>query len=119
MELCSKIRLLKEDINDVTTSNIDCDYYDTSELNYKTLNSDNCFSVFHSNICSLQANVDKLEHLLSQVSCKFDIISLTETWNPLATSHLFSPGIIKGYHCYDGITGSSSNGGVVSSSHIK
>ena len=68
------------------------------------------FSLFHTNIQSLTHNFENLFDLLASVDFKFDIIALTETWNP--TSKLtFSPGYLDGYSPYNGITGHILKGG--------
>ena len=38
---------------------------------------------------------------------KFDIISLTETWNPKSKSHMFEAGTLPGYKKFIGQTGTS------------
>ena len=72
-----------------------CKYYDINEFRslFPHQVSKNSFSIFLTNIPSLQGNFDKLELLLSQVEDvhNFDVISLTETWNPSSTRHLFNP----------------------------
>ena len=68
-------------------------------------------SLFHTNICSLQANFDNLELLLHDLDHNFDIIALTETWNPENKKHLFSPKNIENYHDYIGVTGTTSKSG--------
>ena len=62
----------------------------TQQINYKTL------SVFHSNICSLYANTENLEIILHDLDCKFDVISLIETWNPESKKEKFLPKLIEG-----------------------
>ena len=110
-ELCSKIRLMKDDLKNDSSDTFNCDYYDIEEFNNKNKDIHHTFSILHTNICSLQANIDKLKFLLTEVDLSFDIISLTETHNPTKTAHLFNPGSIEGYHQYDGITGSTDKGG--------
>ena len=61
----------------------------------------------HTNICSLQANTEKLEILLHELEFKFDVISLTETWNPEQKIHNFNPKILDGYNEYIGTTGTN------------
>ena len=63
--------------------------------------------MLHSNICSLQYNGDNLVHLLANLEFKFDIIALSETWNPDYKEHSFNPPIIDGYKPYKGTTGST------------
>ena len=67
-------------------------------------------SIFHTNICSLNANAENMENLLHDLDFKFDILAVTETWNPAKTSDKFSPHHIEGYQKYYGTTGSSSKG---------
>ena len=69
------------------------------------------FGIFHTNICSLQANIDQMEDLLVDLSYKFEILALSETWNPEAAKDKFQPKIIDGYHNYYGVTGSTRKGG--------
>src|SRR6056300_434339 len=40
----------------------------------------NCFSLFHVNIRSIPANLDKLEQYLNTLKFKFPIIGISETW---------------------------------------
>ena len=68
------------------------------------------FSLFHTNICSLQYNGDNLQNLLASLEFKFDIIALSETWNPEYKNN-FQPPILPGYHKYKGTEGSSLKGG--------
>ena len=64
---------------------------DTIDINKQT-------SLLHTNICSLQANGDKLDILLKELDFKFDIIALSETWNPENKNHMFSPLHLEGYN---------------------
>ena len=58
-------------------------YYETQQFhklkNNLNLNKAENFSIFHSNICSLQGNFDKFETLLDNLEYQFDVIALTET----------------------------------------
>ena len=65
----------------------------------------------HTNICSLQHNGDNLNNLLAGLEFKFDVVALTETWNPDYKEHTFQPPLIDGYSKYMGTTGSSLKGG--------
>ena len=67
--------------------------------------------IFHTNICSLQKNINSLEDLLHDLDYSFDIIALSETWNPEKNKDSFSPKKIEGYLDYHGVTGSSLKGG--------
>ena len=88
------------------SSNVNFKYYDIHDfqkLNASTLNPNKqeCISHFLTIISSLQANIDNLEYLLHDLDFDFDIIALSETWNP-ERKHLFSPKIMKNYHPYKG-----------------
>ena len=98
-----------ENITDVTSFN----YFTTHEfhkLSKKTNEKNKIFSILHSNICSLQGNFDKLQLLRDNLDYKFDVIAITETWHTENSVH-FHPGLIDGYHKYEGNTGSSKKGG--------
>ena len=97
-------------------SNVNFKYYDIHDfhkLNSSTLKSNKhkFISLFHTNICSLTANIGKVEQLLHDIDFDFDIIALSETHNPDNKKHLFSPEIIENYHPYKGTTGTTSNSG--------
>ena len=89
------------------------DYYDIDEFKkVKTLwNKKKSLGIFHTNISSLQANVNSLEDLLHDLDYSFDIIALSETWNPEKTRENFLPKRIDGYLEYHGVEGSSMKGG--------
>ena len=88
-------------------------YYSTHAFHklIRTTHINQSFSLMHTNIRSLTANFEKLENLLADLDFHFDVIACTETWNPDDKKHLFTPGILDGYHRYEGITGSSLKGG--------
>ena len=88
-------------------------YYSTHSFHklIKNTNLNHCFSLLHTNVSSLTGNFEKLEHLLADLDFYFDVIACTETWNPDDKKHFFIPGILDGYHKYEGITGSSMKGG--------
>ena len=87
-------------------------YYETHEfhklINSLKSNKSENFSIFHSNICSLQGNFDKLEILLDNLEHQFDIIALTETWHMEGDVN-FTPGILPGYQKYEELAGLSKN----------
>ena len=103
----SEIKLLKlEQLADPTQFG----YYTTHEFHILTeklnLNRKNDFSIFHSSICSLQSNIDNMQILIDNLDFQFDVLAVTETWYTKDNFH-FTPGIIEGYHRYEGNTGSS------------
>jgi len=88
-------------------------YYEVQDLLKlsKTWIKNPTFSVFHTNICSLNSNVENMEHLLHDIGIMFDIITLSETWNPENKNSIFQLKHIHGYHDYYGMTGSTGKGG--------
>ena len=72
-------------------------YYETHQFYLMKNKVNNPFSLFHTNICSLQYNGDNLQNLLASLEFKFDIIALSETWNPEYKNN-FQPPILLGYH---------------------
>ena len=111
----TKIFNFNEKINEENELNtINCNYYDIDE--FKTLvqqqvSNDN-FSILHTNISSIQGNFEKLELLLNQINMhKFDVISLTETWNPDSKKHLFIQKSLSGYQQYIGQSGTTMKSG--------
>ena len=101
-----------ENFNAYHTLTHNFEYYETHDFHIMKDNiSYNTFSLLHTNICSLQYNGDNLQNLLTNLQFKFDIIALTETWNPDYKEHCFHPPIISGYKPYAGTTGSTLKGG--------
>lgn len=88
-------------------------YYNVHDFHVlgKALKKQNKLSIFHTNICSMNANVESMQDLLHDLDFKFDILAVTETWNPETTKDKFSPPHINGYYEYYGNTGSSGKGG--------
>ena len=88
-------------------------YYDVNDFRktQQTWNRKNSMSIFHTNISSIMANVDKLEDLLTDLDWNFNVIALSETWTDAKNKSNFTPPIIEGYHPYSGTFGSSQNGG--------
>ena len=70
-------------------------YYETHDFHLMKNKVKNTFSLFHSNICSLQYNGDNLHNLLASLEFKFDVIALSETWNPEYKDN-FQPPILPG-----------------------
>ena len=99
------------DPDDNIQLNADFGYYSTHDFHKKTkLIPEKHFSLFHTNIQSLNCNFDKLEYLLYSLEPKFDIIGLSETWNPKSKTN-FSPGILLGYQPYHGSPGFTNKSG--------
>ena len=86
-------------------------YYDTHEFHALKDKLSDPFSVLHTNISSLQHNGEELFDLLADLEFKFDVVALTETWNPEDKKHKFTPPIMEGYSPYVGTTGSTLKGG--------
>ena len=105
--------LFSADANETLAMKRNFDYYDVENFkNRKTLfEKRNTFGIFHTNICSLQANIEQLEDLLHDLDHTFDIIALSETWNSEKTQLTFSPKRLEGYQDYYGTTGISLKGG--------
>ena len=89
----------------------DFKYYETHDFHNLKGKIKNTFSLLHTNIPSLQYNGDSLKLLLTNIEFKFDIIAVTEIWNPEYSSHSFNPPILNGYNNYSGKTGSTLKGG--------
>ena len=88
----------------------DFKYYETHQFHTMKEKVKNPFSLFHTNISSLQFNGDHLHNLLASLEFKFDVIALSETWNP-EYKVTFQPPILPGYSKYKGTKGSSLKGG--------
>ena len=72
------------DVNMNLTSNVDFNYYSIDNFNdsqniQQIIAEPENFCVLNSNIRSLSANIDNLTKMLSDLSCKFNIIGLSET----------------------------------------
>ena len=73
-----------------------CKYFTDSQ--FKTLCKDSTgFSIIHFNCRSLNSNHDKIEHYLHELSYKFDVIAMTETWAKPETEFDFD---LEGYDVY-------------------
>ena len=102
-----------DDLGESYVAKSNFDYYDVDCFrNRKSLwEKQKTIGLFHTNICSLQANIEQLEDLLHDMDYSFDIIALTETWNPSKSKESFAPKRIEGYLDYLGVEGSSLKGG--------
>ena len=87
-------------------------YYGNHEFHKlsKQLHQTNDFSLFHTNICSLNANLENLETLISNLEFSFSVIALSETWTPKGKSEV-KPRKLEGYQNYHGNKGSSIKSG--------
>ena len=56
-------------------------------------------------------NFDSLHNLLANLNYDFDVIAVSETWNPAHKTNNFRSGILNGYHPYLGQTSYSIKGG--------
>ena len=63
-------------------------YYDNHDFHKlsKHLHQTNDFSLFHTNICSFNANLENLETLISNLEFSFSVIAVSETWTPIGKS---------------------------------
>ena len=95
--------------------NSKCNYYTNHEFhkfcsNFKPGHA-KPLSVFHTNIQSLSHNFDQLEMLLTDLGHDFDVIAVTETWNPEKSKDKFIPKRLDGYEKYIGMSGKSLKSG--------
>ena len=105
--------IISEEINELNSIKPNFMYYEVEKFQnfQKPLKKEEKFGIFHTNVCSLQANIEKLEYLLYDLEYKFDVLALSETWNPEDSKDRFVAKQLEGYHEYYGITGSSRKGG--------
>ena len=59
----------------------------------------------------MRSNQNNLINLLASIKTKFDVISLTETWNDNVNNAEFLPESIEGYNDYLGTPGTTKNSG--------
>ena len=104
--------LFTEDIDESLTIKPQFDYYDVDGfIKMKSLwNKKKSFSVIHTNMCSLQANISQLRDLICDLEFSFDVIALSETWHSDKNQN-FSPERLEGYLEYYGTKGSSLKSG--------
>ena len=74
-------------------------YYDIPEFRktQQTWDRSSSFSLFHTNVGSLQCNFHKMDDLLTDLAWKFDIISVSETWNDEINKNDFVAPLLQGY----------------------
>ena len=71
------LKLLVNQFNASPEDNTDPDIDELQTM--KIPNKDKSLALFHINVCSLNKNFNKLEHLLSRTNKKFDVIAISET----------------------------------------
>ena len=83
-------------------------YYDNHIFHklIKNLHQTNDFSLFHTNICSLNGNLENLQTLISNLEISFSVIAASETWTPKGKSNV-KPRKLEGYQNYLRNRGSS------------
>ncbi len=92
----------------------DFDYFVTHDF-HKLVNNiqhkEKLFSLFHTNICSLQATFDEFFRTLESLEHQFDVIALSETWISKAKVKKINTGHLTGYQKYIGTCGTSTKVG--------
>jgi hypothetical protein len=96
--------------------NARCNYYTNHEfhkLKHELTTNGNAkpFSVLHTNIESLNHNFDALEQLCIDLDFPFDVIGLTETWDPAYNKDKFIPKLLDNYQKYNGLQGTTLKSG--------
>ena len=88
-------------IDENTNLDLNFNYYDLHEFHKmsKKIDQLSSFSLMHTNISSLTANGEELEHLpTSNLDFNFDIIAVSETWDCPNNNPHFQPISLHGYH---------------------
>ena len=94
----------------VLTPNLE--YYQTHDfhkLSAKTA-KEKTFSLMHTNICSLNANVKHLDILLDQLDFSFDLLAVSETWTA-KSGHLENIPRLENYQSFVGTKGVTTKSG--------
>ena len=95
--------------------NVDSDYYSTHQFHKLTNKFKDKnklpFSIYHTNTEFLQCNFDRLHTQFVDLNYPFDIIVLSEVWNPSYKIDRFKLGIIEGYKRYNGTLGTTLKSG--------
>lgn len=101
------------DTNDTLQLNLSFDYFQSHEFHkfINKINREKSFGLLHTNICSLQHNFDNLQNLIYQLDYNFNVIALSETWNPRDKDHTFKIYDLEGYQRYVGIPGTTIKSG--------
>ena len=75
--------------------NAKCNYYSNHDFHKLSKDFKNKvkkpFTALHTNIESLMHNFDSLEQLCIDLDYHFDVIAVTETWNPIKNKNKFIP----------------------------
>ena len=89
-------------------------YYENHEFHKLSnhLCQTNDFSLFHTNICSLNANLGNPEPLISNLEFSFSVIAVSEAWTSIGKSELKQKKL-EGYQNYHGNRGSSTKSGCI------
>ena len=104
------------EIDDQLTFETNFDYFQTHDFHkllkkVKNSSKKSEFSIFHSNIQSLQNKLDKIHILLADLGHTFDIIALSETWTDTSEKKSSAIGQLEGYGKFVFTPGSSLKGG--------
>ena len=94
--------------------NVSCNYYTNHDFHKLAKNIDRKnapFTALHTNIESLMHNFDSLERLGVDLDYPFDIIAVTETWNPSSGKDKFIPKFLENYNKYNGLSGTTLKSG--------
>ncbi len=103
------------DIDHNLNVNSNFKYYTIHEFHklYNKINQNKSplFSLMHTNICSLNKNLENLELLTTSLGHKFDVIALSETWITDKNEATINSLSLPGYQKYHGTLGKSLKGG--------
>ena len=108
--------LFENDLDSQANFHNNVDYYTNHKFHKLIQNScipkgEHKLSLIHTNTSSLLGNLDILENLLLDFDLEYDFIALSETWHVKSNDARFTSMCIPGFHPYEGIQGSSNNGG--------
>ena len=104
----------ENNVDQIFDLNPNFDYYNIHDFHKLIQNQPtkikHSLSLLHTNISSLMHNFDNLEICINDLQCDFDVIALSETWNPKSKKN-FRPGILSQYQEYKGTKGNSLKSG--------
>ena len=102
-------------MNDSCQLNVKFDYFDNHQFHKLSKlikeKKETPFSIYHTNVQSLNANFENLEVRLKNLDFEFDVVCLSEVWNCKAKKKSFLPGVLPGYREYMGTCGTTVKGG--------